>query len=187
MVLPSEGFREKAHMSVTLSFRRSILSAAGAWLLLCASGSIKLHAQITATILGTVTDASGAAVPTAKIGIRNVGTGATRSTTSDSQGRYRAPELQVGEYEMEAAQQGFQTVARKGITLTVGGQSVVDFSLPVGQQQQTVTVQGEASQVETTNATVGALTDQRQMRELPWNGRNFEQLILLAPGVQHCV
>lgn len=184
MVLPSEGFREKAHMSVTLSFRRSILSAAGAWLLLCASGSIKLHAQITATILGTVTDASGAAVPTAKIGIRNVGTGATRSTTSDSQGRYRAPELQVGEYEMEAAQQGFQTVARKGITLTVGGQSVVDFSLPVGQQQQTVTVQGEASQVETTNATVGALTDQRQMRELPLNGRNFEQLILLAPGVQ---
>ena len=171
-------------MSVTLSFRRSILSAAGAWLLLCASGSIKLHAQITATILGTVTDASGAAVPTAKIGIRNVGTGATRSTTSDSQGRYRAPELQVGEYEMEAAQQGFQTVARKGITLTVGGQSVVDFSLPVGQQQQTVTVQGEASQVETTNATVGALTDQRQMRELPLNGRNFEQLILLAPGVQ---
>jgi len=167
-----------------LQMRRLILSAASAWILFCGCGSTNLQAQITATILGTVTDATGAAVPGAKIEIRNVGTGAARSVNTGPLGRFNAPELQVGEYEVAASQNGFQTVIRKGITLTVGGQSVVDFSLPVGQQQQTVTVEGQASQVETTNAAVGALTDQRQMRELPLNGRNFEQLILLAPGVQ---
>ncbi len=74
-------------------------------------------------------------------------------------------------------------VVHKGITLTVGAQAVVDFSLPVGQQQQTVTVEGEATVVETTNAAVGTSTSEQQMRELPLNGRNFEQLIQLAPGV----
>ena len=94
------------------------------------------------------------------------------------------PDLPVGSYEVQATMAGFQTLVRKGITITVGSQNVVDFGLQVGQQQQTITVEGEASQVETTNATVGTLTDQKQMRDLPLNGRNFEQLILLTPGVQ---
>jgi hypothetical protein len=74
-------------------------------------------------------------------------------------------------------------VVHKGITLAVGSQTVVDFALPVGQQQQTVTVEGEATAVETTNAAIGTYTSEQQMRELPLNGRNFEQLIQLAPGV----
>src|SRR5258708_17948273 len=69
--------------------------------------------------------------------------------------------------------------------MKVGRQGVVEFSLPVGQTQQTVTVEGQVNQVETTNSTVGSLGDQAQMRELPLNGRNFEQLIQLAPGVQN--
>ena len=91
----------------------------------------------------------------------------------------------VGEYEVRTSKEGFATVLRKGITLTVGSQSVVDFSLTVGLTQQTVTVEGEVNQVETTNSTRGALVDQVQMRELPLNGRNFEQLIQLALGVQN--
>jgi hypothetical protein len=138
----------------------------------------------TATILGTVTDASGAAIRNATVQVKNVGTGITQATASDAQGRFSAPDLGVGDYEAQASKMGFSTVLRKGITLTVGAQSVVDFSLPVGQQTQTVTVEGQASQVETTNAAVGALVDQQQMRELPLNGRNFEQLIQLAPGMQ---
>ena len=86
---------------------------------------------------------------------------------------------------MQASRDGFATVVHKGITLTVGSQNVVDFSLAVGQTQQTVTVEGQVTQVETTNATVGSLVNQTQMRELPLNGRNFEQLIQLAPGVQN--
>src|SRR5579883_479045 len=145
----------------------------------------RLAAQnATGTILGTVTDASGAAIPDAGIQVSNIGTGATQVVAADAQGRFRVPDLIVGEYDVQASKMGFSTVVHKGITLTVGSQNVVDFALPVGQQQQTVTVEGQASQVETTSATVGALVTQQQMVELPLNGRNFEQLIQLAPGVQ---
>jgi len=144
----------------------------------------RLNAQAaTASIQGTVTDASGAAVPDAAVQVRNVGTGATQNVTSNAQGRFTAADLAVGAYELRASKAGFQTLVRTGITLTVGAQAVVDFALTVGQQQQTVTVEAQASQVETTNSSVGQLTDQRQMAELPLNGRGFEQLIELAPGV----
>src|SRR5207237_141453 len=79
---------------------------------------------------------------------------------------------------------GFQTMVHRGITLAVGSESVVDFSLPVGQQQQTVTVEGQASQVETTSAAVGNVVSSIQMRDLPLNGRNYTSLLTLAPGVQ---
>jgi len=148
-------------------------------------GVPRLHGQgATATIQGTVTDMSGAAIGGASVEVRNTGTGLTQTTTSDSAGRFRVPDLGVGSYDVQASQTGFSSVVHRGITLTVGAQSVVDFALPVGQQQQTVTVEGEVSQVETTSATVGSLVTQQQMVELPLNGRNFEQLIQLAPGVQ---
>jgi len=144
----------------------------------------RLDAQgATATILGTVTDASGAAVPDTNVQVKNTATGASQTSTSDAQGRFRVPDLGVGEYEVQASKMGFQTSVHKGITLAVGSQNVVDFSLQVGQQQQTVTVEGEVSAVETTNAAIGVYTSEQQMRELPLNGRNFEQLIQLAPGV----
>jgi hypothetical protein len=154
-------------------------------ILLGVAGSVRLQAQATtATVLGTVTDATGAAVPEAQIQVRNIGTGLIQNTVSDAQGRYTAANLGIGDYEVQASKIGFSTSVRRGITLTVGSQNVVDFTLQVGQQQQTITVEGEVTQVETTSAAVGALTDQRQMRELPLNGRNFQQLVLLAPGVQ---
>ena len=137
----------------------------------------------TATVLGTVADMSGAAIPDASVELKNTQTGASQTVTSDGQGRFRVPEIPVGDYEAQASKAGFSTVIHKGITLTVGGQTVVDFALQVGQQQQTVTVEGQVSQVETTNAAIGAYTSPKQMAELPLNGRNFEQLIQLSPGV----
>ena len=127
-------------------------------------------------------DSSGAAIVGASIAVRNVGTAFTRNLTSDSQGRYFASELPIGDYEVEALNPGFQTVVRRGIRLTVGSQPVVDLQLPVGQGEETVNVTGELSQVETTSGTLSSLVNQTQMRELPLNGRNYEQLILLAPG-----
>ena len=161
----------------------------GIWaLILCVLGVVgtdRLAAQTaTATIQGTVTDASGGSIPGATITVKNLGTAATQMVQSDAQGRYNISNLPVGNYELQATQGGFQTVVHRGLVLTVGGSPVVDFSLPVGQAQQTVTVEGAVSQVETSDAAVGVLTDQKQMAELPLNGRNFEQLILLAPGVQ---
>jgi len=145
----------------------------------------RLQAQATtATILGTVTDSSGAAIADAAVQIKNIGTGITQTANTDSAGRFRVPDLGLGSYEVQATKAGFQTVVHKGITLGVGSESVVDFSLAVGQQQQTVTVEGQASQVETTSAAVGTVVESAQMRDLPLNGRNFTSLLALAPGVQ---
>ncbi|HEV3331919.1 MAG TPA: carboxypeptidase regulatory-like domain-containing protein [Bryobacteraceae bacterium] len=137
----------------------------------------------TASISGTVTDSSAAAVPGASVEIRNTGTGAVRAVVTDSQGRYNVPDLGIGTYEVRGSKPGFQTIVRSGITLTVGSAPVMDLQLAVGQAQETVTVQADAAQVETNNSAVSSLVNQTQMRELPLNGRDFEQLILLAPGV----
>ena len=174
-------------MSAKFGFAlRCLLHASIALVLATFGGVERLAAQgTTATILGTVTDSTGAAIPDAAVQVKNVGTGQTQSVQSDPQGRYRVADLAVGDYEVQSSKAGFSTLLHKGITLTVGSQNVVDFSLAVGQAQQTVTVEGQVTQVETTSSTVSTLVNQTQMRELPLNGRDFEQLIQLAPGVQN--
>ncbi|MGC2162283.1 MAG: carboxypeptidase-like regulatory domain-containing protein, partial [Silvibacterium sp.] len=152
---------------------------------LAALGSIQLFGQAvgTASISGRITDASNAAVPAATVVVKNTGTSASQTTVTDDQGRYTVPDLAVGSYEIDVSKTGFQNSVRTGVTLSVGSAPVIDIPLSVGQSTQTVTVSAEASQVETTTAAVSSLVNQTQMRELPLNGRNFEQLILLAPGV----
>ena len=153
-------------------------------LLFCCITPGRLAAQgTTAAVLGTVSDASGGSIPDASVVVTNVGTGIMQSATTDAQGRYSVPNLEIGDYQVEVSKDGFTTVVRKGITLTVGSQTVVDFSLPVGTQTQKVTVEAQVVQVETTTSTLSSLIDPKQMRDLPLNGRSFEQLILLSPGV----
>ncbi|PYS06000.1 MAG: hypothetical protein DMG17_33210 [Acidobacteria bacterium] len=142
-------------------------------------------AQATNGIIsGTVIDASGAAVPGVTIQVKNVNTGVTRTVLTNEQGRYRVPDLLVGAYEVQGALPGFQTVVQRGIPLTVGSERVVDFSLQVGQPETTVTVEGEIAQVDTTSTAIASLIEQKQIADLPLNGRNYTQLIALAPGVQ---
>jgi len=147
------------------------------------SASGPLWAQATATITGTATDASGAALVGAKIQATNEATNVSRSTVADSQGRYTVSDLSVGTYTVTASQSGFQTVTHTGVTLSVGSTVVVNLSLPVGQVTQTVSVEGQVSRIETQTSSVSTLISPKQMRELPLNGRNFEQLLALAPGV----
>jgi hypothetical protein len=165
-----------------IKFRKCVFPFLLSLFFILSTAQIKLQAQ-TANILGTVTDSSGATVPDAAIQVRNTGTGTVQNITTDAQGRYRAPDLAIGDYTVQTTKAGFQTVVRQGITLTVGADPVVDFTLTVGQAQQTVTVESEVSQVETTSAAVSNLVDQTQMRELPLNGRNVQDLVFLAPGV----
>ena len=154
-------------------------------LLIAIAAVNRVAAQVeTATISGTATDSSGAVLAGANVSARNVGTNITQSTVSDVAGRYRIPDLRIGTYDVSASLTGFQTVVHKGITLTVGTNLVVDFSLPVGQVSQTVNVESEVSRVETQTATVSSLVTPEQVSQLPLNGRNFEQLLSLAPGVQ---
>lgn len=150
---------------------------------LCLSSVLPAHAQATAAILGAVMDPTGAAIGGAMIQVKNTGTGLTQTAVSDEQGRYRFPDLPIGEYQVQASTPGFQTVLHSGITLTVGSNSVVDFKLPLGQTTETVQVAAEVSQVETQSTSFGALIEGKQISELPLNGRNFTQLLTLAPGV----
>src|SRR5579862_5062375 len=159
------------------------LLALSALLLAIGGGVDRLRAQVTAAVSGTVTDTSGAAVAEAVVEVQNTGTAITRPTVTDAQGRFLVPDLPIGVYDVQAAKPGFETVVHKGVTLTVGSNPVVDFSLPVGQTQQTVNVVGDVSQVDTASSAVSNLVEQTEMRELPLNGRNYAQLITLAPGI----
>lgn len=161
-------------------FRRLTLAVVGLFFL---GGAVALAQLTTGTISGTVTDASGAAVPGATVTIQNADTGITRNTTTGPTGRYEAPNLPVGRYEVRASSTGFQTSVRAGIELTVGRNAVVDHQLQVGEVTQQVTVTGEAPLIETTSATVAQLVDARRVEDLPLNNRDLTQLSFLQPGV----
>ena len=151
---------------------------------LLAAGTPTLLAQVTtAAIFGTVKDDSGAVLPGVSVTVRHVDTGKSRSMVTDDEGRYNAPELDLGDYEVQAELSGFQTTVRSGITLTLGREAAVDMVLKVGEISEKIVVQGEASLVETTSATVAGLVDEKKIRDLPLNGRGFTNLALLTEGV----
>src|ERR1700730_7489091 len=151
---------------------------------LCGSREL-LFAQVgTGSISGTVADSTGASLAGATVTIKNTQTGVVTPVSVNDQGRYVAPDLVVDSYDVQAQMKGFQTQVHQGVPLTVGNNVIVDFSLPVGQISETVTVEGASARVEATSAEISALVGQKQMQELPLDGRNFQQLILLAPGVQ---
>ena len=147
------------------------------------TGSQALGQVTTATISGTVSDSTGAVIPGATVTVRNVETGISRTVTTSTEGRYAALQLGLGGYVVTAETAGFQTMVRAGITLTVGREAMVDFTLQVGAVAETVTVTGEAPLVETTNSAVTSLVEGGTIREIPLNGRSFDQLVLLQPGV----
>jgi carboxypeptidase family protein/TonB-dependent receptor-like protein len=151
------------------------------WLLLAATTG---SAQVTtATISGTVKDSTGAVLPGAKVVLLNEETGISRTVQADAAGRYSAPSLSLGNYRVTATLEGFQTEVRRGIVLTVGREAVVDLALSVGAVAQTLEVTGEAPLVESTSSSLGSLVDDRTIRALPLNGRSYDQLALLQPGV----
>src|SRR5713226_1054131 len=145
--------------------------------------AIAIAQVTTGTISGTVSDPTGAAVSGVTVSLKSAETAISRTVITGVDGRYRASELGLGSYEITAEAAGFQTVIRSGITLTVGREAVVDFTLQVGAIAERITVTGEAPLVQTANATVAALVDERAMRELPLNGRSFADLTASMPGV----
>jgi hypothetical protein len=138
---------------------------------------------VGATLSGTVTDQSGGVVPQAVISIRNVDTGITRATTTSAGGFYSVPNLLPGAYEIRASAQGFSNEVHNGITLTVGEQQVLNFTLRVGQASQTVEVTTEAPNVELASSSISAVVNSTTVRELPLNGRSWTDLATLQPGV----
>jgi Carboxypeptidase regulatory-like domain/TonB dependent receptor len=137
----------------------------------------------TATILGVAKDSSGGVLPNVTVTATNVDTGLTRTVKTSDDGEFRLPELPVGRYEVKAEHTGFKTVTRKGITLEVTQQAVINLDFEVGSTDQVVVVTEEAPLVNTQNATLGGTVNETKMTELPLNGRNYIDLALLQPGV----
>src|SRR6266481_6450317 len=137
----------------------------------------------TAVILGVDKDTSGGVLPNVTVTITNVDTGFKRTVMTGDDGFYRAPELAVGHYEVRGEHAGFKTETRKGITLEVTQQAVINFDFEVGSTATQVVVTEEAPMVNTQNATLGGTVNETKMTELPLNGRNYIGLAILQPGV----
>jgi hypothetical protein len=145
--------------------------------------SLPAAAQVTAAITGRIEDASGAAIKGSAVTITNLETGATRAVTSNDSGVYRAPSLPVGPYQVKAEKTGFKTQLRSGIHLLVAQEAVVDLRLEVGDVSQVVEVIEEVPLVNTTTSSVSGLVGEREVKDLPLNGRSFDDLMTLNPGV----
>jgi hypothetical protein len=143
-------------------------------------------AQTTSTaIVGTVTDATGAVVPGARLTLLKVATGERRSMTTTATGDYGFPLLETGAYTMTAEAKGFQLLEKTGIVLELQQRARVDFQLSVGGATSTVEVVGTAVQLKTEDAGVGQVITNKQVAELPLQGRNLSSLAVLTPGVQY--
>lgn len=141
------------------------------------------RAQVPASITGTVTDASGARVPAATVTVTNTETGASRSAATDDDGRYRVLALPVGEYEVRVSKAGFEKAIRSGIRLAVGQEAGVDLTLQVGQVQEQVKVNADAPIVNLTTRDISGLLNEPQVKQLPLNGRSYDLLMPLNPGI----
>ena len=150
--------------------------------LLCTALSIEAQVP-TGTILGAVKDPSGGAIAGASIKVTNSATDLSRSFTTEADGSYRFPGLPAGTYDLEVVRSGFKNAVQKGLVLTVGQEAVLDITLQVGSNEQTVTVTAEAPLIDTTTSSLGGLVTEQKIEDLPLNGRNYTDLILLQPGV----
>jgi len=140
-------------------------------------------AQVSATLSGIVTDPSDAAVVSAGVTAKEVDTGITRTTTTNDAGRYDLFELPVGLYEIHVRKQGFSEGVRTGIQLVVGQEAIVNLALRLGQVEEQVTVNENAPIVSTTTSDISGLVGEQQMKDLPLNGRSYDLLLPLNPGV----
>ena len=147
------------------------------------SGATAAHAQIVgATIGGTVKDASGALLSGATVTVRQAETGASRTLTTGGDGRFHAPSVPVGIYSVTVAHDGFATLHRTGIPLVVGQSLQLEFVLGLDTVHQDVVVDATDVSVNTTSQQTSGLIDEREVKELPLNGRSYDELLTLNPA-----
>jgi hypothetical protein len=158
------------------------------WQLCLLSGILLLSgkgfAQLsTASLSGSVRDSSGAVVPSAKVVLRNTATAVENTTTSNGTGIYLFLDITPGKFTVQALAPGFAVQKVPEFTLTVGQAATIDFSLTVGSESTVVNVQGATPQLETSSANLGTVIGTQQVNDLPLNGRDFTQLLILSPGI----
>jgi len=151
----------------------------------CVVMSVSAFAQASAgtgTISGVVIDPSGAVVPQVEVTVRNVGTNVGRTVTTNEVGRYEVVALQPGSYEIRASKSGFATLLRTGVTLAVGARVAVELAMSISGTVETVTVNANASVVETDKTDVSTVVNLNDMRNLPLNGRRWDAFVMTTPG-----
>ena len=145
--------------------------------------SLHAGAQVSASLSGRVTDQSGAVVSGATMTAENLDTGTSRTAVTDQAGRYELVALPVGQYEVRAAKSGFAEKIRTGILLVVGQDATVDLSLPVGDVKEQVKVVADAPIMNATTQDISGLVGEKEVKELPLNGRSYDLLVTLNPGI----
>ncbi len=141
-----------------------------------------VYAQVTAAISGHVEDGSGSGVSDAIVTVKSVETGGVRVVTTDASGDFRVLSLPLGLQEVKVEKTGFKGVVRTGINLEVGQEAAITLRLEVGQVSEAVTVLDDAPLVNTTTSSVSGLVGEQSVKELPLNGRSFDNLITLNPS-----
>ncbi len=173
-------------MSFHFQARRALPTTVGyliTLLLAINMGAAHARAQgLNGTIVGTVTDQEGAVVPNATIALVNDATGFRRTAVSNDSGQYVAYSLPTGAYTLTVAQPGFETLLRRGVEVTSAATLTIDLKLLLGDVKQTLEVNAVAPLVQDQSATVSSLITNRQILEMPLNGRTFTSLVLLSPG-----
>jgi outer membrane receptor protein involved in Fe transport len=159
--------------------RHAFIAALAAILLAPAGAAAQ---QETATVIGTVVDAQKASLPGATVTAKNTETGFVRTGVTDTEGRYRVAAIPPGSYELSAELQGFGRAVRRGVTLTVGAEAVINFDLAIAGVSEEVTVQADAPVVETTTSAVQQTLGRQQIDLLPLAGRDYTNAIRLVPG-----
>src|SRR6266850_7468039 len=146
------------------------------------SGSIRAQSP-NAALNGQVVDSSGGVIVGANIDAVNVATNVRYSTKTNAEGMYLLPGLPPANYEIQVSHAGFKTILKPDVLLNVQDAVVINFVLPLGAVSERVTVEAGASMINTTNASVSTVVDQTYIKNMPLNGRSFQDLILLTPGV----
>src|SRR5882672_6805247 len=150
------------------------------------AGASGLFAQSTTQSLqGLVSDNSGAVITGAKVTLTNQGTNVSVTTATNETGNYSFPLVAVGDYTVKCEMQGFKTEVAKNLRLETAAQVRQDFKLDVGAVTEFLEVSATSVLLNTENATVGAVIENRRIVELPLNGRNMQNLAVLVPGVQY--
>src|SRR5256885_4154283 len=167
---------ERSALATTLLYL-SVLILAGALL------APSTQAQSSASLSGQVVDSTGAGIPGASVKVSNQETGAERTLSTDETGRFTAQSLAVGRYDVTVTKEGFRTDTRSGIALAVGQREEIELTLQVGDVHQTVEVPADSGVLVVTMEDISGLVGEREVKERPLNGRSYDQLLTLNPGI----
>ena len=155
----------------------------GLTLFAVALAHITLAQSTNGRILGTVHDSTGAALPNATVKVTDAQRGISRTLTTDETGNFAAPSLTPGVYTVRVEAKGFQTVERQNVQVEVARDVSLDFSLTAGEVKQEVVVNSDVPLLNTTSSTLGGTLSNQEINDLPLNGRNYENLLQLRPGI----